>query len=143
MLEIQKGKSTFIPAYDFYNLVSSHDPEGKLRSGASPILIEPADVIILEGNFPFHLPEIAKFLGIKIVYLADDDVRLKRKWMRDIDLRKKYDPRYFQNRYFRTQFLRAQETYLPLMQVCDMVIDTSAANIWITTELKDLIGSGI
>ena len=86
-------------------------------------------------------PKSQKFLGIKIVYMADDDVRLKRKWMRDIDLRKKYDPRYFQNRYFRTQFLRAQETYLPLMQVCEMVVDTSAANIWITPELKNLIKS--
>ena len=141
MQEIMEGKSTLIPAYDFYNLVSSHDPDGNLRPGASSIKIDPADVIFLEGNFPFHLPEIAKFLGIKIVYMADDDVRLKRKWMRDIDLRKKYDPRYFQNRYFRTQFLRAQETYLPLMQVCEMVVDTSAASIWLTPELKNLIES--
>ena len=62
----------------------------------------------MEGNFPFHIDEIARLIGIKIVYLTDDPIRLKRKWKRDIDYRKKYDPAYFRNRFFRTQFLQGR-----------------------------------
>ncbi len=132
---IMRGQAVSIPRYNFITTTSSHDLNGVLRPGQTPLQIEPADVIFLEGNFPFHLPEIARWVGLKIVYLTDDPVRLQRKWRRDIDYRKKYDQVYFCNRYFRTQFLRAEEVYLPLMTVCDMVVDTTGAAIWLTAEL--------
>ena len=137
---ILTGKKINIPRYDFYKGISSHDFHGNIRPGSSCIEIDPADIIFLEGNFPFHLPEIAHLIGVKIVYLTDDEIRLKRKWKRDIDLRKKYDPINFVNRYFRTQFIRAEEIYLPLMKICDMLVDTTAANIWVKTELRESLG---
>jgi uridine kinase len=135
--EILNGHRVSIPRYDFINLTSSHDLEGKLKPGQTPLEIEPADIVFLEGNFPFHIPEIAHLIGIKIVYLTDDPIRLKRKWKRDIDYRKKYNPFYFVNRYFKTQFLRAEEVYLPLMKVCDIVVDTSSASLWVTPEIVE------
>jgi len=57
-----------------------------------PIVVEPADIIFIEGNFPFLIEEVADLIGIKVVYLTDDPIRLKRKWKRDIDYRKKYEP---------------------------------------------------
>lgn len=132
---IMQGQRVNIPRYDFITTNSSHDLDGNLRAGQSTIPIEPADIIFLEGNFPFHLPEIAQWVGLKIVYITDDPVRLKRKWRRDIDYRKKYDQVYFCNRYFRTQFLRAQEVYRPLMAVCDIVVDTTRAAIWTTSRI--------
>jgi uridine kinase len=132
---IMQGQAVSIPRYNFITTTSSHDLNGALRPGQTPLQIEPADVIFLEGNFPFQLPEIARWVGLKIVYLTDDPVRLKRKWRRDIDYRKKYDQVYFCNRYFRTQFLRAEEVYRPLMTVCDMVVDTTGAAVWLTPEL--------
>ncbi len=137
--KIMQGQTANIPRYDFITTSSSHDLEGNLRPGQSPIQIEPADIIFLEGNFPFHLPEIAQWMGLKIVYLTDDPVRLKRKWRRDIDYRKKYDQVYFCNRYFRTQFLRAEEVYHPLMTICDLVVDTTRAAIWTTSNLAQNI----
>ena len=131
MRDILDGQSTLIPRYDFYLATSSHDLEGNLRPGQSPLVIEPADVIFLEGNFPFYIPELDDMIGLRTVYLTDDPIRLKRKWRRDIDLRKKYDPIGFINRYFMTQFIRSREIYLPLMEVCDLVVDTSAAKIWL------------
>lgn len=133
---IMQGKPVSIPRYNFLTTTSSHDLYSNLRRGEIPLDVEPADVIFLEGNFPFHLPEIAEWIGVKIVYLTDDPVRLKRKWRRDIDYRKKYDQVYFCNRYFRTQFLRAQEVYLPLMEVCDIVVDTTSAALWLTPNLE-------
>ncbi|MBE0688419.1 MAG: hypothetical protein IH585_20695, partial [Anaerolineaceae bacterium] len=129
--DLLNGKSTFIPRYDFYLATSSHDLNGDLRPGQSSLVIEPADVIFLEGNFPFYIPELDDMIGLRTVYLTDDPIRLKRKWRRDIDLRKKYDPVGFVNRYFKTQFIRTQEIYLPLMEVSDLVADTTAAKIWL------------
>lgn len=137
--EILKGHRVDIPRYDFVNATSSHDLNGKLRPGCLPLEIQPADIVFMEGNFPFHIPELAGLIGIKTVYLTDDPIRLKRKWKRDVDYRKKYDPTYFRNRYFKTQFLRAEEIYRPLMQECDLVVDTTGAALWATPRVVQLL----
>ncbi len=134
-----QGRSVSTPRYDFIFATSSHDLAGNLKPGRSPIDIEPADIIFVEGNFPFLLPESASLIGIKVVYLTDDAVRLKRKWRRDVDYRKKYDPSYLRNRYFRDQYLMAQKCLLPQMQICDMVVDTTGAALWATPETSSLL----
>ena len=137
---ILQGKKITIPRYDFIYATSSHDLDGNLKPGCIPLEIEPADIIFMEGNFPFHMQELSGLIGIKAVYLTDDPIRLKRKWKRDIDYRKKYDPAYFRNRFFRTQFLRAEECYRPLMKVCDIVVDTTGAALWATPEIVEILG---
>ncbi len=119
--------------------VSSHDPNGQLKPGAISLEIEPADIVFLEGNFPFQIEQVRDRIGIKIVYLTDDPIRLKRKWKRDIDYRKRYDPTYFRNRFFRTQFLRAYDCYRSQMEVCDLVVDTTGAVLWATPEIAGIL----
>jgi len=99
--------------------------------------IEPADIILLEGNFPFQMDEISDLISLKIVYLTDDPIRLKRKWKRDIDYRKNYDPAHFRNRFFKTQFLRAEDCYKSQIEKCDIVVDTTAAALWVTPEISE------
>jgi uridine kinase len=136
---ITEGKKISIPRYDFVYATSSHDLNGSLKPGGVPIEIEPADIIFIEGNFPFLIKEIAHLIGIKVVYLTDDPVRLKRKWKRDIDYRKKYEPTYFRNRYFKDQFIMAEIAYRPQMEVCDMVVDTTGAALWTTPEVAKIL----
>ncbi len=135
--KIMHGREITIPEYD--SSISSHDVNGKLKPGYTPLEIEPADIIFLEGNFPFQIPEVTNLIGIKMVYLTDDPIRLKRKWRRDMDLRKKYDVNYFRNRYFRTQFLRACDCYLAQMQVCDLVVYTTGAQLWTTPQVAAIL----
>lgn len=130
------GKIALSPRYDFLRGTSSHDPEGRLREGCRLIEIPPADILVLEGNFPFHIAEIAPLIDLKIVYLTDDPIRLKRKWKRDIDFRKKYTPVYLCNRFFRIQRLRAAEVYLPMLAIADVAVDTTAAALWLTPEVR-------
>jgi len=137
--DITRGKKISIPRYDFIYATSSHDLDGKLKPDGVPIEIEPADIIFIEGNFPFLLEEIVHLIGIKVVYLTDDQVRLKRKWKRDIDYRKKYEPTYFRNRYFKDQFIMAEFAYRPQMAVCDIVVDTTGAALWTTPEIAQLL----
>jgi len=137
--DICRGRAISIPRYDFIFATSSHNLDGTLKPGGVPIEIEPADVILIEGNFPFLLDEVSHLIGIKVVYLTDDAIRLKRKWRRDIDLRKKYEPTYFRNRYFRNQFLMAQKCYVPQMLLCDLTVDTTGAAIWATPEIAAIL----
>ena len=139
---ISRGQRITIPRYDFVYATSSHDLDGNLKPGGVPIEIEPADIVFVEGNFPFMLGEVAPLIGVKVVYLTDDAVRLKRKWKRDIDYRKKYEPTYFRNRFFKDQFLMAQRCYLPQMEVCDMVVDTTGAALWVTPEVAGILQRG-
>jgi uridine kinase len=136
---ILQGQTITIPRYDFIDGTSSHDLDGTLKPGRVPIEIEPAEIIFIEGNFPFLLEEIAPLIGIKVVYLTGDAIRLKRKWRRDIDYRKKYDPNYFLNRFFRNQPLMAEKCYRPQMQMCDLVVDTTGAAIWATPEVAEIL----
>ncbi len=137
--DISRGHPITIPRYDFVFATSSHALDGMLKPGGVPIEIDPADIIFIEGNFPFLLAEVRHLIGIKVVYLTDDAIRLKRKWKRDIDYRKKYEPTYFRNRYFRNQFLMAQKCYVPQMEVCDLVVDTTNAALWATREMIELL----
>jgi uridine kinase len=137
--DITHGKKISIPRYDTIYATSSHNPDGSLKPDGVPIEIEPADIIFIEGNFPFLIPEVVHLIGIKVVYLTDDHVRMKRKWKRDIDYRKKYEPTYFRNRYFKDQFIMAEIAYRPQMEVCDMVVDTTGAALWATREVAKIL----
>ena len=139
---ISQGQKITIPRYDFVYATSSHDLDGNLKTGCAPLEIEPADIVLIEGNFPFLLEEVVHLIGVKVVYLTDDAIRIKRKWKRDIDYRKKYEPTYFRNRFFKTQFLMAQKCYRPQMAVCDIVVDTTGAAIWATPEIAEILSQG-
>jgi uridine kinase len=138
---ITAGRSISIPRYDFVYATSSHDLDGTLKPGGVPIQIDPADIIFIEGNFPFLIEEIIHRIGIKVVYLTDDPVRLKRKWKRDIDYRKKYEPTYFRNRFFKDQYVMAEIAYRPQLQVCDLCVDTTGAALWAAPEAARLLRS--
>jgi uridine kinase len=141
LLKILQGRKITIPRYDSLSATSSHELEGNLRPGCLPLEVQPADIIFLEGNFPFQIEETSSLIGLKIVYLTDDPIRLKRKWKRDIDYRKSYDPPHFRNRFFKTQFQRAEDVYRPQIEKCDLVVDTTAAALWATPEMAEIFGT--
>jgi hypothetical protein len=62
--DITHGKRISIPRYDFIYATSSHDLEGRLKPGGIPIEIEPADIIFIEGNFPFLIEEVLHLIGL-------------------------------------------------------------------------------
>jgi uridine kinase len=140
--DITRGKRISIPRYDTVYATSSHDLDGHLKPDGVPIEIEPADIIFIEGNFPFLEEEVVNLIGVKVVYLTDDPIRMKRKWKRDIDYRKKYDSSYFRNRFFKDQFIMAQIAYIPQMEACDLTVDTTGAALWVTPEIAKILSKG-
>lgn len=136
---ILAGKVIQTPRYDFIFGTSSHDLVGHLKPGGAPMTIEPADIILIEGNSPFLLDGVAEHVGIKVVYLTDDPVRLKRKWRRDIDYRKKYDPYYLRNRFFKEQPPMALKNYQPQLLRCDIFVDTTGAALWVDRMTREIL----
>ena len=132
--DLRLGKKVRTPKYDFVDATSSHTNSGALKPGRTMNEIQPADIIFIEGNFPFLYEDVLKIIDIKIVYLTDDEIRLKRKWKRDIDYRKKYELYYFLNRYFREQYIMAVNAYTPQLEMCDIFVDTTNAQIWINPD---------
>jgi len=133
---ILAGKTVYTPRYNFINGTSSHDLQGNLKPDGKPVQVDTADIVFIEGNSPFLLPGMEELVGVKVVYLTDDPVRLKRKWRRDIDYRKKYDPYYLRNRFFKEQPPMAYKNYQPQLMLCDIFVDTTGANLWVTPELQ-------
>ena len=137
--QIRMGKEIITPRYDFVYATSSHDLSGKLKPNGIPVVVQPADIIFIEGNLPFLFPEVARYIQVKAVYLTDDHIRMKRKWKRDIDYRKKYEPTYFRNRFFKDQFIMAQIAYIPQMELCDLLVDTTGAALWAIPEIQEIL----
>lgn len=137
--DILAGKPIQTPRYDFIYATSSHDLQGNLKPDGVPVTIEPADIIFIEGNSPFLFQGMAELVGIKVVYLTDDPVRLKRKWRRDIDYRKKYDPYYLRNRFFKEQPPMAVKNYQPQLLRCDLFVDTTNAALWVPPQVREIL----
>ena len=71
------GKSIEKPIYDY----TVHNRSTKTE------IVEPSDVIILEGLFALYNPEIRKMEDIKIFVHTDADIRFIRRLKRDIEER--------------------------------------------------------
>lgn len=137
--DLLAGRAVSTPRYDFVYATSSHDLQGNLKPEGVPVEVEAADIIFIEGNFPFLIEEVARLITLKVVYLTDDPVRMKRKWKRDIDYRKKYEPTYFRNRFFKEQFIMAEIAYRPQLAVCDLAVDTTGGALWVTPDMARLL----
>ncbi len=137
--QIRLGNPITTPRYDFIYGTSSHDLNGNLKPDGVLVEVSPADIIFIEGNFPFLIEEVSPLINIKVVYLTDDPIRMKRKWKRDIDYRKKYEPTYFRNRFFKDQFIMAQIAYIPQMAICDLLVDTSGAALWAPPDIQKVL----
>jgi len=72
--ELKAGRPIQKPIYDF--VAYARRPETKL--------IQPADVVIIEGILVLHLQPVRELCGMKIFVDAEDDVRIIRRLIRDI-----------------------------------------------------------
>ena len=105
--ELKEGRSVRQPIYSFISCS---------RSKTETTLVEPADVIIVEGILIFTCKELLDQMDIKIFVDADDDDRLMRVMARDIAERGK-DVHWVIERYSNTvkpmylQFIEPSKRY--------------------------------
>ena len=109
--ELKEGKAIQQPVYSFISCT---------RSKTETRLVEPAEVIIIEGILIFTCKELRDQMDIKIFVDADDDDRLMRVMARDISERGK-DVHWVIERYSRTvkpmylQFIEPSKRYADII----------------------------
>lgn len=118
LAELKKGKSIRQPVYSYISCS---------RSKTETVLIEPGDVIIIEGILIFTCEELRKQLDVKIFVDADDDDRLMRVMARDITERGK-DVRWVIERYSRTVKPMYLQFIEPSKRYADIVIPQGGHN---------------
>jgi uridine kinase len=77
IFQLSSGKSVEIPQYDFKTN----------RRLEETIMINPPQVLIIEGIFMFYDPKIRSHLDIKIFVDVEGDIRLARRIQRDVEER--------------------------------------------------------
>ncbi len=118
LAELKKGKSVRQPVYSYISCS---------RSKTETVLVEPGDVIIIEGILIFTCEELRKQLDVKIFVDADDDDRLMRVMARDITERGK-DVRWVIERYSRTVKPMYLQFIEPSKRYADIVIPQGGHN---------------
>ena len=109
--DLKNGKAVQQPIYSFISCT---------RSKTETKLVEPADVIIIEGILIFTCKKLRDQMDIKIFVDADDDDRLMRVMTRDIVERGK-DVRWVIERYSKTvkpmylQFIEPSKRYADII----------------------------
>jgi uridine kinase len=109
--DLKEGRAIQQPVYSFISCT---------RSKTETKLVEPADVIIIEGILIFTCKELREQMDIKIFVDADDDDRLMRVMARDISERGK-DVHWVIERYSRTvkpmylQFIEPSKRYADII----------------------------
>ena len=116
--ESKQGHSVQQPIYSFISCS---------RSKTETTLVEPADVIIIEGILIFTCEELRRQLDLKIFVDADDDDRLMRVMARDISERGK-DVSWVIERYSRTVKPMYLQFIEPSKRYADVIIPQGGHN---------------
>ena len=116
--DLKEGRSVRQPIYSFISCT---------RSKTETTLIEPADVIIIEGILIFTCKELREQMDIKIFVDADDDDRLMRVMARDIAERGK-DVHWVIERYSRTVKPMYLQFIEPSKRYADVIIPQGGHN---------------
>lgn len=111
MDDLSKGKSITKLEYNFNN--PAWEPQS--------IVVEPAPVIVMEGLFVFHFPEIMNRLHYRVYLDADVDLRLQRRVNRDGKERgyPEHEVRYQWDNHVRPAELQYLEPY---KQQCELIV---------------------
>ncbi len=108
---LKKNQTVNCKEYVFNNAAST----------AQLIKLNPAPIVIVEGIFVLHYPEIANYLDLKLYVEADSDLMLKRRLTRDQEERG-YDFNEIMHR-FENHVKPAYEKYiLPYRKTADIVV---------------------
>lgn len=116
--DIQSGKSTQVPVYDF---------KMNSRVDGEFVSIHPSDVVLLEGILVFYNKEVRDLFDMKLFVDTDADTRLARRVLRDIEER----GRDLENVLFQyTNLVKPafEEFCLPTKKHADVIIPRGADN---------------
>ena len=124
------GQSIEKPVYDFVQHTRSTVTE----------VIEPCDVVVLEGLFVLEEPELRKRLNIKVYVDTDADIRFIRRLLRDVEERGR-TLQSVVNQYTETVRVMHEQFIEPSKRYADVIIPEGGSNVVAIDLLKTKISS--
>ena len=124
------GQAIEKPVYDFVQHTRSTVTE----------VIEPCDVVVLEGLFVLEEPELRKRLNIKLYVDNDADIRFIRRLLRDVEERGR-TLQSVVNQYTETVRVMHEQFIEPSKRYADVIIPEGGSNIVAIDLLKTKISS--
>ena len=103
-------------------------------------VIEPCDVVVLEGLFVLEEPELRKRLNIKVYVDTDADIRFIRRLLRDVEERGR-TLQSVVNQYTETVRVMHEQFIEPSKRYADVIIPEGGSNIVAIDLLKTKISS--
>lgn len=129
---LRSGQAIKKPVYDFVNHTRSKEIE----------IIEPADVIIIEGLFVLESDALRSLLDIKVYIDTDADVRFIRRLLRDVKERKRTLDSVV-NQYLTTVKPMHNQFVEPSKRYADIIIPEGVENLvaidLLTTKISSII----
>lgn len=117
ILDLKEGKTIKKPIYNF----KSHVRESFYE------LVEPVQLVIIEGILIFAMPEVRDLFDIKIFIDADEDIRLLRRMERDIKERAR-DFYSIKNQYLETVKPMFDAFVKPSKKYADVIVPRGGEN---------------
>lgn len=134
MADIQDGKATKVPVYDF---------KTNSRTGEFTV-VYPSDVVLFEGILVFYYPAIRDKFDMKLFVDTDADTRLSRRVLRDIEERGR-DLEHVLHQYTTLVKPAFEEFCLPTKKFADVIIPRGADNhvaiTLVAQHIQDIISS--
>ena len=124
------GQAIEKPVYDFVQHTRSTLTE----------VVEPCDVVVLEGLFVLEEPELRKRLNIKVYVDTDADIRFIRRLMRDVEERGR-TLQSVVNQYTETVRVMHEQFIEPSKRYADVIIPEGGSNVVAIDLLKTKISS--
>ena len=124
------GQAIEKPVYDFVQHTHSTVTE----------VIEPCDVVVLEGLFVLEEPELRKRLNIKVYVDTDADIRFIRRLLRDVEERGR-TLQSVVNQYTETVRVMHEQFIEPSKRYADVIIPEGGSNVVAIDLLKTKISS--
>ena len=124
------GQAIEKPVYDFVQ---------HTRSTVTAV-IEPSDVVVLEGLFVLEEPELRKRLNIKVYVDTDADIRFIRRLLRDVEERGR-TLQSVVNHYTETVRVMHEQFIEPSKRYADVIIPEGGSNVVAIDLLKTKISS--
>lgn len=118
LADIRDGKMTRVPVYDF---------KTNSRIKGQYTLINPSDVVLLEGILVFYHKDVRELFDMKLFVDTDADTRLSRRVLRDIEERGR-DLEHVLHQYTTLVKPAFEEFCLPTKKHADVIIPRGADN---------------
>jgi uridine kinase len=133
--ELKAGRAIWCPQYDFASHTRLKSSKGEARPEQ---LLQERHVLLIDGIFALHYPELRALCDVRIYVDAPDDICYQRRLARDVRVRGR-SPELVAEHYAATVRPMAEQYVRPSAQYADLVVDGTTSLDWSVEQVLSLL----